>query len=72
MARQVQIRIKPDGSIEAETLGLKGARCLDVLPQLETMLGALATESEYTAEYHETEQAVEEQQRTQTVTEWRE
>ncbi len=54
MAKEIQIRIFPDGRIEAETHGVKGKQCRAYIPILEDLLQAEAISSEYTAEYHET------------------
>lgn len=56
MAEKIQVRIFPDGSIQAETKGIKGEKCTDVIPILERLLNAEAVKAEYTAEFYETEQ----------------
>ena len=53
--KQLQIKIGPDGLIEAKTLGIKGQTCVDYLPLLEEMLDAKAVKSEYTEEYWQSE-----------------
>lgn len=57
MSKRIQIRIFPDGRIQAETLGIKGEKCTDVIPLLESLLDAEATEAAYTLEFYEAEQA---------------
>ncbi|MFP4976512.1 DUF2997 domain-containing protein [Paenibacillus sp. CN-4] len=54
MEEKIQIRIYPDGRIEAETLGIKGERCTDMIPVLESLLNAEAVQAEYTEEFYET------------------
>ncbi|MGD8191875.1 DUF2997 domain-containing protein [Brevibacillus ginsengisoli] len=56
MAEKIQIRIFPDGRIQAETKGIKGEKCTDLIPILEKLLNAEAVEAEYTEEFYETEQ----------------
>lgn len=51
---QIVVRVGPDGTISAETLGMKGAKCLDYVTVLEDLLEASATSSAFTAEYLET------------------
>ena len=56
MARKaVSIRIAPDGTVTAETHGVKGADCLAYIPKLEELMQAETIDSEFTAEYYETE-----------------
>jgi hypothetical protein len=56
MARQLRIRIYPDGRIEAETQGVKGKKCTDYIRVLEELLDAETMESAYTAEYSQQEE----------------
>ncbi|MBP1906555.1 hypothetical protein J2Z32_003217 [Paenibacillus turicensis] len=62
MAKKIQIQIFPDGQIKAEVMGVKGKGCMDYLEVLEQLLDAEIVDSEYTAEYYETEQVVIEEQ----------
>lgn len=55
MAKQITIRIYPDGKVEAKTVGIKGKACLKYLQPLEQLLEAEAVDSEFTKEYYETE-----------------
>lgn len=55
MAKQIQIRIFPDGHIETVTKNIKGKQCLKYLQPLEQLLDAQVTDSEFTSEYYETE-----------------
>lgn len=54
MDQRVKIEIGIDGKIKAETLGIKGKKCLDFIQTLEQMLDAQTIDSEYTKEYLET------------------
>lgn len=53
MAEKVQIRLYPDGRIEAETLGMQGEKCTDVIALLEQLLNAEVVETNLKPEYHE-------------------
>jgi len=53
VTRQLQIRIHPDGKIDAKTLGIKGKDCLTYIDALEKLLNAKVVSSEYTSEYYE-------------------
>ena len=55
MAKQIKIRIFPDGHIETVTKNIKGKQCLKYLQPLEQLLDAQVTDSEFTSEYYETE-----------------
>lgn len=55
MNEKLKIRIFPDGTIKAETKGIKGEKCTDYIMILEKMLEAEATEANYTEEFYESE-----------------
>ena len=55
MAKQIQIRIFPDGHIETVKKNIKGKQCLKYLQPLEQLLDAQVTDSEFTSEYYESE-----------------
>jgi len=55
MKKQLQIRINPDGMIEAKTLGIKGEKCTEYKEVLEHMLEARTVSYEYTEEYYQSE-----------------
>lgn len=52
---KVQIRIFPDGRIEAKTFGVKGEKCTKYIKVLEEILRAETIESTYTEEFYEVE-----------------
>ena len=60
MNKQIQIKICPDGKVEAKTLGMPGKKCTDYIPVLEKLLEAKTESSEYTHEYYLPETAAEE------------
>jgi hypothetical protein len=50
----LRIRIKPNGEIEAETVGIKGEACLEYIRILEELLEAETVRSSFTDEYRQT------------------
>lgn len=56
MEKRVKVRILPDGTIQAETKGIKGEKCTDYILILEELLQAEAIEAQYTEEFYETDQ----------------
>ncbi len=60
----VRIRIRPDGTVQAETLGVTGDACLAWVPLVEEVTGAVTVGSEYLPAFFAVEEqadAVEEQ-----------
>lgn len=66
--KSVQVKLKPDGSMEIETHGVKGKQCLKYMDIFTSMLNAQITDSEFTPEYYEAEE-VENTEITETVEE---
>ena len=60
MGKQIQIRINPDGKIESRTINIKGKSCLKYIKPLESLLDAKVVDSEFTNEYYETSNILEE------------
>lgn len=58
MAKQIKIRIYPDGKIVSETIGIKGKSCANQMENIENITKAIITNSEFTEEYNEIEQQV--------------
>ncbi len=54
--KQIQIRIYPNGQIQAETYGIKGKQCLNYINKIEQMANARIDDSDFTKEYYETEE----------------
>ena len=52
MAKQIKIKIYPDGRIESETVGIKGKDCLKYIKDTEQLVGAKVVQSEFTEEYY--------------------
>ena len=55
MSKQIVIRVRPDGSLSAETHGMKGDDCLSYIPVIEVLTDAATVRSHFTSEYHETD-----------------
>lgn len=58
--KRVNVRIFPDGRIEAETHGIKGKECTEYIRVLEELMEAETVDSSYTSEYYETEHLAQE------------
>lgn len=56
---QIDIKIRPDGKIEAETFGIKGKKCIDYLKIIEKLTNAKVYDSDYTSEYFEVDSELE-------------
>jgi len=50
--KQLVVSIRKDGTVHAETIGMKGAECLDYFAVLEDLLDAEVLSSTYTDDYH--------------------
>lgn len=55
MKKTVKIEIFSDGTIQAETKGIKGKKCMDYMKILEEILEAETVDSDHTPEYFEKE-----------------
>lgn len=53
MAKQIKIRVYPDGRIESETVGIKGKSCLGYIKGIEQLTDAQVVHSEFTEEYYQ-------------------
>ncbi len=59
MAREeLEIEISPSGKVTARTIGVKGARCIDLADMLVRIVGRVESR-ELTHEYYETAEQVE-------------
>ena len=56
MSKKLIIKIKKDGTIEAETKGIKGKKCDDYVKIIEELTDSKVISKEYTKEYNETEE----------------
>ena len=55
MEKKIQIRIFPDGTVQAEVDGIKGKTCRNYIKIIEELLEAKTIDSNYTPEYYESE-----------------
>lgn len=55
ITKRINIRIFPDGKIQAEVQGIKGKKCTDYLKVIQEILQARIEDSDYTKEYYEKE-----------------
>ena len=53
--KKIQIKICPNGTIEAKTLGIRGKKCTDYISVLEKLLEAKTHSTSYTDEYYMSE-----------------
>ena len=53
--KQMKVRLLPDGSIKAETVGVKGKTCLKYMMLLEEMMNASIKDSSFKEEFYENE-----------------
>ncbi len=69
MTKRITVRIRPDGSIEAETHGMRGPECLPYIERLERLTDSEAVDSWYTDEFFETQLESQERQSDRTEVE---
>ena len=55
ITKRINIRIFPDGKIQADIQGIKGKKCTDYLEVIQEILQARIEDSDYTKEYYEKE-----------------
>ena len=58
MSKKLIIKIRKDGTIEAETKGIKGKKCEDYIKVIEELTNSKVIDKEYTSEYYETEEEI--------------
>lgn len=56
--KQIILKIKQNGEIEAETKGLKGKSCLKYVIEIERLTNAVTKDSCFTEEYYENESII--------------
>jgi len=54
--QEIDIFVRPDGTVKVEVRGVKGQKCLDLTKKIEELLGGKITERVHTDEFHEAEQ----------------
>ncbi|MFH1150398.1 MAG: DUF2997 domain-containing protein [Actinomycetota bacterium] len=55
MSGKLEIRISPDGKVQARVKGMNGPRCAEYIEILEQLLDAETVDSTYTDEYYRSE-----------------
>ena len=53
--KQLKIKLLPNGEIQMETIGIKGQKCLEYIPLMESIADIKITEQKFTEEYYEQE-----------------
>ena len=51
--KQIVIKLSVDGTVEAETLGMRGVECQKYLNQITSLTGAVPVESQYKKIFYE-------------------
>lgn len=51
MSKHLVVKLRPDGTVDAETFGMTGDECLSYIAALEDLLDATTTQSSFTADY---------------------
>ncbi len=51
--QEVDVYVKPDGTVRVEVRGAKGGACLDITKDLEELLGGIVSERIYTDEFNQ-------------------
>lgn len=64
MSKKLIIKIRKDGTIEAQTKGIKGKKCEDYIKLIEELTESKVIEKEFTSEYHENDEEVVNQEKT--------
>lgn len=62
MAKKLVIKLLPNGEVQMETKGVKGKKCLEYVPFLEQLADVKVQSQEFTGEYYEEENYVDDEQ----------
>lgn len=54
--QEIDVFVKPDGTVTMEVRGVKGQKCLALTDEIEHLLGGQIVERVHTDEFHEAEQ----------------
>jgi hypothetical protein len=54
--QEIDVFVKPDGTVKIEVRGVKGEKCLALTEELEALLGGSIIERTHTEEFYEVEQ----------------
>jgi hypothetical protein len=61
--QEIDVIVRPDGTITIEVQGVKGEKCLAVTEKLEKLLGGSILDRTHTDEFYQTEQDQEQEDR---------
>jgi hypothetical protein len=61
--QEIDVMVKPDGTIKIEVRGVKGEKCLALTEKLEKTLGGSIVDRTYTDEFYQNEQELEQEDR---------
>ena len=50
--KQIKLRIRPDGRVEAEIDGILGSKCTELIPLVEALVGGKTIDSQRTENYY--------------------
>ena len=56
--KQLKIKLMPNGEIQMETIGIKGQKCREYIPLMESIADIKITEQKFTEEYYEQEEDI--------------
>lgn len=56
--QEIDVFVKPDGTVTFEVRGVKGKKCLDITRGIEELLGGEVVSREHTSEFDEVDQEV--------------
>ena len=56
--KQLKIKLMPNGEIQMETIGIKGQKCLEYIPLMESIADIKITGQKFTEEYYEQEEII--------------
>jgi len=54
--QEIDVFVKPDGTVSFEVRGVKGRKCLDITKGIEELLGGNVTQRDMTEDYNQAEQ----------------
>lgn len=49
--QEIDVHVKPDGTVSVEVRGVQGRKCLDLTQEMEKLLGGLVVERTFTDEF---------------------
>ena len=65
MGKKLKIKLLANGKVEMTTEGIKGKKCLDYIEFLKEIADVSIDKTEYTSEYYEPSNELEQEQETQ-------